>query len=357
MASHFGWRVTVILDKEPLDEGRDLRETHPSAEYAWPMAPLSYDAHEEQTRHGGDIINQAKGNNFATTLRCKLAQGLPDHIIINTPDAVVAVNQLKLSQIIPTTYYTHHENLIAEPGQASQIFSEAFNEFLYTIPPMDGIKMATQSDYNLRRMSHHQFSTPPVVLPMPIPDEELMLPFAGRKHGVLFIGRHGREKDSSFFAQVLAETGLPAKVLTPRGNIPLFEETFEEAGVAEFEVKGQIIGAEKVAFIQSAKVAFHTSRLESYGFCAMETLAAGLPTLLLEERNWWQSFRHDGVLTTTRSTAVKDLLALYAKPPSPQPNRWKFREENTFRRWRVYLDDPEINQAQLEAQDRHSEAT
>lgn len=349
-----GWRITVILDKEPLGEGRELRETHPKADYAWPKNPLSYASHDEQTRVGGDIINQAKGVNFATTLRAKLAQGMPDHILINTPDAVVGVNQLGLATQMPTTYYTHHENLIAEKGRSSKIFSQAFNDFLYTIPPMPGYKMATQSSYNLKRMSHHRFSTPPVVLPMPIPDVELMKQYTGQKNGVRFIGRHGREKDSNFFAKIVAAAGLPAKVITMKEHIPLFEETFAQAGITDFEVKGQIIAKEKADFILSAKVAFHPSQLESYGFCALETLVAGLPTLLLEDRNWWQSFKGFGVSTTTRETAVDDLLALYRKPLVPTQIDWERKERDAFRRWRAYFDNPVITQAQLEALDRYA---
>ena len=77
-----------------------------------------------------------------------------DHILINTPDAVEAVTVLGLQNDIPTTFYTHHENLVVPPEQASKVFAPAYNEFLHSIPGIKGITTATQCDYNLTRIVH-----------------------------------------------------------------------------------------------------------------------------------------------------------------------------------------------------------
>jgi glycosyltransferase involved in cell wall biosynthesis len=342
MAYDFDWKVTVVLDKKPFGQSKELMAASPNASFIWPAEPLSYAVHTKATRFSGEVLNLAKVVNFTQSLEIAMQSNQADHILINTPDAVEAVTVLGLRNDIPTTFYTHHENLVVPPEQASKVFAPAYNEFLYSIPGIKGITTATQCDYNLTRMDHLSFSTPPVVLPMPIPDAQLLVPYEGPREGVLFIGRHEPRKDPKLFAKTVATAGLPAKVLTNKRGVKKFEKLLTKAGVTQFEIKGQIIGEEKTDFIKSAKVAFHPAKMESYGFSAMETLAAGLPTLLIEERNWWRAFKDDGVHLTSRKDAAANLLALYEQNLPSNNYIWCKREQQTFNSWQEFLADPQV---------------
>lgn len=200
-----------------------------------------------------------------------------------------------------------------------------------------GIQTATQSHYNVDRMAHLSLSAPPIVLPMPIPDPELLEPYDGLREGVLFIGRHEPRKQPAVFARKIAQAGLPAKVLTNRKGEGKFRKTFKKHRVTDFEIRSQITGQDKADFIKSARMAFHPAKLESYGFSAMETLAAGLPTLLVAEYEWWRSFADDGVQITPVRHAVDHLLRLYDKEPEQSCSNWAQQERDTFRIWAEYL--------------------
>lgn len=340
MTDHFGWQVTVVLDKKPFGQSKELMEGSQSACFVWPPEPVSYANHTKATRFSGETLNLAKVVNFTQSFELAQQDNPPDQILINTPDAVEAVAVLGLQNDIPTTFYTHHENLVVPPEQASKVFAPAYNKFLYSIPAIKGITTATQCEYNLSRMDHLSFSEPPVVLPMPIPDPQLLESYGGQREGVLFIGRHEPRKDPKLFAKTVAAAGLPAKVLTNKRGIKKFKKLLTEAGVTEFEIKGQVTGDEKADFIKSTKVAFHPARMESYGFSAMETLAAGLPTLLIEERDWWRAFKDDGVHLTSRKDAANDLRALYEQDLPPNQTTWVKREHDAFRAWQEYLAGP-----------------
>jgi len=337
MANHFGWQVTVVLDKKPFGQSRELMEASQYTDFVWPSEYLSYAKHTEENEFTGEAINTAKVANFTRSLELALERSKPDHVLINTPDAVQSVAVLGLQNAIPTTFYTHHENLVVPPEQASKVFAPSYNDFLYRIPSVRGITTTTQCEYNLCRMGHLNFATPPIVLPMPIPDPQLMQPYSGKREGVLFIGRHEPRKDPKLFVKTVAEAGLPAKVLTNKRGAKKFKKLFEEAGVTNPEIEAQITGDIKADFIKSAKVAFHPAVSESYGFSAMETLAAGLPTLLIKERDWWQAFKDDGVHLTSPEDAVADLLHLYDQGLPPNQTIWRQREQDTFAAWQHYL--------------------
>lgn len=343
MAVSFGWKITVVLDKKPFGQSKDLLG-FANTNYVWPSDPLSYAEHSTNTRFSGEVINTAKVDNFKTSLGLALEEAKPDHIIINTPDAVQAITDMSLQNQYPTTFYTHHENLIVEPKQASKVFLPEYNDFLYSILDHPQIQTATQCQYNIARMNklmfaiNRSYGKAPIVLPMPIPDIELLSPYTGPKDGVLFIGRHEPRKNPKFFVKTVAAAGLPAKVLTNKRGVKKFEKLFKESKVTNFQIQYQLTGQAKADFIQSAKIAFHPARTESYGFSAMETLAAGLPTLLIEEYKWWKSFQHQNITLTSRKKATDALYNLYHStiPSSEHTNLIK-HEVATSRAWSDYI--------------------
>ncbi len=69
----------------------------------------------------------------------------------------------------------------------------------------------------------------------------------------------------------------------------------------------------------------------------METLAAGVPTLLIEERQWWRSFANDGVHLTSVENAAATLSNLYAAGQPQKTDVWKTREHETLLVWQNYI--------------------
>jgi len=338
MADHFGWAVTVVLDKAPRGNGKTMMKAHPSASYVFPGAPASYRDHNpSESQYKQEIPNTFKQSNFTSALKRAQATGQPTHMLINTPEAALSVIELGLQTDVPTIFYTHHENLVLNPIPKSNKFAPSYMEMLHRIVAADGITAATQSNHNVTRMEHLEFSSPLAVLPMPIPDPQLMLPYDGERRGVLFIGRHEPRKQPTQFAAKVAKAGLPAKVLTNKMGEENFRKTFEKNGITDFEIRSEITGQEKADFIRSARIAFHPAKLESYGFSAMETLAAGLPTLLVHEYGWWQAFIDDGVHITPIRDAQNKLRELYDKPQDAASNYGQDREQQTFSMWEQYL--------------------
>lgn len=70
----------------------------------------------------------------------------------------------------------------------------------------------------------------------------------------------------------------------------------------------------------------------------MEALAAGLPTLFIEEYKWWKSFQHPNVILTTREEASEALFKLYhSAKPSSDNTHWLQHETATYKAWRDYI--------------------
>lgn len=341
MADEVGWKVICILDKKPIGQGRHMMEAHSLPCYVWPEVPESYAAHG--TRFDPETVNQFKVANFTESLGMALKCCKPDLILTNTLEASVALQQLvqtnAFDESVRTIFYTHHENFVVPAGKRSKVFSDAYNKTLLEQANAPGIEIATQSQFNVQRMRKigFPFANDPLVLPMPLPDLELLDPYVGAKEGVLFIGRHEPRKNPKFFAKAVAAAGLPAKVLTNKRGVKKFEETLTDAGVANFDIAYELTGQAKADFIKSARIAFHPANLESYGFSAMETLAAGLPTLLIEEYGWWKAFAGQGVATTSRSNVSTGLRSLYNTAFVVNSRVWLITENETKAKWAALI--------------------
>jgi len=339
MASHFGWQVTVVMDNAPYKTANAMvGAAKQFGSFIIPSEPISHTGHNPDTSiYAKEIPNPFRVQNFCAALSKALVSELPTHLLINTPEAALAVLEMGLHEKIPTTFYTHHENLVLNPVPKSSKFGPSYMEMLLRIVGTPGITTATQSDYNVERMKHLELSAPPIVLPMPIPDPQLLQPYASERRGVLFIGRHEPRKQPAVFAKKVAQAGLPAKVLTRKNGVEKFHKTFKRHGITNYEIQSEITGQEKADFIRSALIAFHPAKLESYGFSAMETLAAGLPTLLVHEYDWWQAFIDDGVHITPIRDAHNALLELYERPLNTAPSFAARQEQETFAIWEKYL--------------------
>jgi glycosyltransferase involved in cell wall biosynthesis len=337
MATEIDWDVVCVLDKKPIGQGRHMMEAHANVQFVWPETPQSYAKHG--TRFDPETVNQFKVANFIESLSKAVQTQKPDLVLINTLEASLAQQQLMQAGVmenpVRTIFYTHHENFVVPDGKRSKVFSIAYNETLLKQANTPGIEIATQSQFNVERMNQigFPFAHDPLVLPMPLPDLQLLAPFHGAKDGVLFIGRHEPRKNPKLFAKSVAEAGLSVKVLTNKRGVAKFEKTLTDAGVTNFDIQCELTGQAKADFIHSARIAFHPAGLESYGFSAMETLAAGLPTLLIEEFEWWRAFEQQGVLTSPRKDVVAKLQSTYGTAQTTDSQRWLQAERETKSKW------------------------
>ena len=304
-----------------------------SADYVWPDEPTSYADHYERGLYVKEIINETKVKNFENALLRVLEANRPDLLLINTPEAVASFDNLSELQRTKTLFYTHHENLVFPPDKASKVFDPSYNEFLYAIPQNPNLQIATQSRHNIARMDHLKFRQQPIVLPMPLPDPELMTPYSGPRDGVLFIGRHEPRKNPKLFAKTLATTGLPVKVLTNKRGVAKFEKTFAHAGVSNYQIEYELTGKAKADFLKSARMAFHPAVQECFAFSTIESLAVGLPTLLIEEHDWWRAFTDFDLHVVPKAKAAEKLKELYEQPVSPSTSAWHSIEAETQKAW------------------------
>ena len=341
MANEIGWNLICVLDKKPIGQGRHMMEAHQGVQYIWPDNPQSYSEHG--SRYDAETVNQFKVANFVEALKLASSNCTPDLVLINTLEASLAQQQLvqagAFDKSVRTIFYTHHENFVVPDGKRSKVFSPSYNQTLLDQANTPGIEIGTQSQFNVVRMQQvgFPFANEPLVLPMPLPDLELLQPYGGPKEGVLFIGRHEARKNPKQFAKAVAQVGLAAKVLTNKRGEKKFEKTLLEAGVTNFDIRYELTGQAKADFIRSARIAFHPAGLESYGFSAMETLAAGLPTLLIEESDWWKAFEQHGVFVSPRIDVISKLQSLYQTAQPADFMRWAQAETETKSKWRALI--------------------
>ncbi|MEP2151697.1 MAG: hypothetical protein ABJI43_15440 [Roseobacter sp.] len=73
MADHFGWQVTVVLDKPLRKHGEEMKRAHPTAAYILPEAPIKDTGYNPDTsQYAQEIPNRFKTANFVTTLQLVL---------------------------------------------------------------------------------------------------------------------------------------------------------------------------------------------------------------------------------------------------------------------------------------------
>lgn len=309
------WIMDVILDKAVDNE---LTKYANWANYYWPTDTLSYAEHNAnypKMSGDGDSYNMQKIINFQRSQIECYKFGLPDAIVINTPEALLAVAYGAMHKYVPTVYYTHQDNAVYWEKPKNNTFNESYLDMQQALMGLPGLVLGTQSQNNIHIM--HSYMTEDEkkkydirLLPLILSEKSLLEPYNGKREGVMFVGRFEPRKQPELFAKVVKEAGLKPKCLTNGSGKRKFEELFAKLGIEDYEIKASIIGQEKVEFLKSAKVAFHPSFLESYGYSAWETLHC-CPTLVLDEYRWKDNFTPLGVHITSKKEAAAKLKELH----------------------------------------------
>ena len=361
MCESLGWRCDYILDKKPRDSALLDWANEQSARIYYPDSPLGYSEHQSKFVFS-DTLNFEKTINFRNSLMKAFESHSYDMVLINTPEAGPAAYVMDLFRYIPVVFYTHNENVVFMNSKKSDVFNDAFDDITKSMMAWPNMRVGTQSEKNVKAINKalwysEQSGTPnerqggldmfASELPMRVPERGLLLdnPPWDQKHGMLFIGRHEPRKNPEAFIEAAKLTGIKPLVLTNKQGKEKFEADFAAAGITEYEIRAGIIGKEKVDFIKSARIAYHPSRLESYGFSAFETLHS-CPTFALEEYDWYTAFmHHDGermvnlVHGLRKLEVVSTLKQAYDNPAAYYKGLSPLRDMDlaASRKWEIFV--------------------
>ena len=277
-------KIDIITDK--FDKHTEFTKTlvNEGARFIYADNDLTYTKHQGIFMYD-DSYCLERMINFRNSMLKALESNLYDSIICNTYETSRLLSEMGLEDCMQIINYTHLE---------SQIFTNTKNPFLSSVNKAMkltnemNITIGTQSEFNKSALKpHYRAGQQPLdvhVLPIPVSEPQLLEPVTGERTGVLYIGRWEEGKGPEAYLKVIAETKLPAKVMTNASGAKKFEARLKDMGV-DYEIKVGIIGQEKVNFIAHARVAVNPSTVESYGMAFQEQITQ-LPTVAIHGMRW-----------------------------------------------------------------------
>jgi hypothetical protein len=243
-----------------------------------------------------------------------LNENLYDVVNCNTVEAFPAIYSLSIQDSIQVVYYTHHENLVFmdENPQKSK-FSDSFNEFFIKLMNVKGIYIGTQTRRNVSEIK--QSGKDAYYTPIQMTEQDLLIPHIKPREGVLWIGRWEPRKNPEEFVRMIAETKLPAKIITNSTGAKKFEAAMKEIN-ATFEIRSEIYGKEKVDFITSARVAYNPAIRESFGLAFYECIGH-MPTVALKGMSWLGNFDENSFFSVEKQNVSSTINLLYKQYEDP----------------------------------------
>jgi hypothetical protein len=278
-------KVDIITDSKPFY--KDYANTF--TKIITPKESLSYNEHRD-TFGKPDSICMERVVNFRRAIMTAMATNMYDIFVCNSPESILATLHMGMEENIQIIAYTHLE---------SQIFTDTKNPFLSVANEImrqnlttSGIYIATQSAFNKESLDTGYLKGKKVFeCPIPLTEQALLKEYDKEREGVLFVGRWEAGKNPELFVKLIAQTGLPARIMTSSNGVKKFEKAFADAGVPESQyiIKAGIIGQEKVDFMTNCRVAFNPSIVESYGM-AFHEQQIQMPTVCLDGQRWTKNF-------------------------------------------------------------------
>jgi glycosyltransferase involved in cell wall biosynthesis len=263
-----------------------------------------------------DSICHELVTNFRNVITKAFKHNLYTHVVLNTPEANIAAQSLGLKNVKVITYSHQESYTLDVPAcYSSPTFSP---EYLHIIRNLDGIGIGCQSAWVESCVKKFSPNVESYVLPFFFPKDET--PTVNQNGtGVLFIGRWEDRKNPKAFIKLIADTKLPAKVLTNKTGHKKFEEALKEID-ATYEIRSDIIGQEKTDFISSAKIAFCPNKVETGPYSVFESMLR-MPTVVPSNVGWINNFNgYPVVIVDLKSSdCASKVLELYNsnKPYSP----------------------------------------
>lgn len=287
MCGRIGWKVDIVLDKQPTNEFSELIISL-GANIVYPDEPLRYSDHTA-TFAFSDTINFEKIINFRKAILKAFETNIYDMVVCNTQEAMTASYAMTVNKYIPVVFYTHLHSMIFRDSQGSDVFLDSYHNFYNKHMEFTDIIIGTQSQKNIDELTKFG-ATNCHLLRMPMSERGLLETNKNtNRKGVLFIGRWEEGKNPESYIKAMKEAKLPCKVMTNSNGQKKFEKAFEEAGINDYEIKAGITGQEKVDFIKSCKVFFMPSLRENYPFAFLECLGH-MPCVVLDKQDWSDNF-------------------------------------------------------------------
>jgi len=315
MCGRIGWKVDIILDKAPNNNGfKELIESL-GANTIWPLEPLRYSNHTA-TFAFSDTINFEKIINFRTAILEAFEENIYDMIVCNTQEAMTAAYAMTVNKYIPVVFYTHLHSMIFRESQGSDVFLDSYHNFYNKHMEFTDIIIGTQSQKNIDELTKFG-ATNCALLRMPMSERGLLEPYTGTRKGVLFIGRWEEGKNPEAYIRVMKECKIHCKVMTNSNGAKKFEKAFEEAGITDYEIRAGITGQEKVDFIRSSGVFFMPSLRENYPFAFLECLGH-MPCVVLDNQDWSDNFNEKYFHKVNIKDAAETIVEIYCSIQSKE---------------------------------------
>jgi len=314
MCGRIGWKVDIILDKQPTGLFIEVIE-NAGANLVWPDEPLKYTFHTN-TFQNNDTVNSWKISNFTMALYKAMSTNLYDMIVCNTQEAMSAAYFWKLNTAMPVVFYTHLHSMIFRESQGSDVFLDSYHNFYNKHMEFTDIIIGTQSQKNIDELTKFG-ATNCALLRMPMSERGLLEPYSGTHKGVLFIGRWEEGKNPEAYIRVMKECKLPCKVMTNSNGAKKFEKAFADAGITDYEIRAGITGQEKVDFIRSSGVFFMPSLRENYPFAFLECLGH-MPCVVLDNQDWSDNFNEKYFHKVNIKDAGETITEIYCDTQSAE---------------------------------------
>ena len=323
MCGRIGWKVDIILDKEPKNDTFEKLIKNLGANIIYPPKALAtmkggvevlsesalpYNDHTD-TFGFSDTINFEKIINFRKAILRAFETNVYDMIVCNTQEAMTASYAMTVNKYIPVVFYTHLHSMIFRDSQGSDVFLDSYHNFYNKHMEFTDIIIGTQSQKNIDELTKFG-ATNCALLRMPMSERGLLEPYTGTHKGVLFIGRWEEGKNPEAYIRVMKECKLPCKVMTNSNGAKKFEKAFAEAGITDYEIKAGITGQEKVDFVRSSGVFFMPSLRENYPFAFLECLGH-MPCVVLDNQDWSDNFNQKYFHKVNIKDAAETIVDIY----------------------------------------------
>jgi glycosyltransferase involved in cell wall biosynthesis len=315
MCGRIGWKVDIILDKSPNDDGFKKLIESLGANTIWPSEPLRYSEHTA-TFAFSDTVNFEKIINFRTAILESFEENIYDMIVCNTQEAMTAAYAMTVNKYIPVVFYTHLHSMIFRDSQGSDVFLESYHNFYNKHMEFTDIIIGTQSQKNIDELTKYG-ATNTALLRMPMSERGLLEHRVTKRSGVLFIGRWEEGKNPEAYIRVMKECKLHCKVMTNSNGEKKFIKAFEEAGITNYEIRAGITGKEKVDFITSSSVFFMPSLRENYPFAFLECLGH-MPCVVLDNQDWSDNFNEKHFHKVNIKDAAETITQIYGSGQSAE---------------------------------------
>jgi glycosyltransferase involved in cell wall biosynthesis len=276
-------KLDVIVDEEPRDVAEEMLANHQEVSIYFPENKIQSD-HSKWCAFSSERTDLSRVMHFQLAMQKVFQLNLPDIIVSNTPESNFACQAMGLPTLFPTVFYTHLDHSVHwEMDHGLVPFHESLTDWLQKSLLYKHVIAGTQTQKNQISLQNRNVNA----LELPLACEPELWNSKYQNHpnpeGVLFIGRFEPRKNPQAFVRLIQATNLPAKVLTNRTGYRKWIEAFAEANITDYQVKHSLTGAPKLEFISSAKVAYLPSKLESFGYAALEALHF-MPTVLLTKK-------------------------------------------------------------------------